>query len=63
MSYEAIAYVRRRGTLAPAELKWTTVDSRDQVKAREAYEDLNLEVIGAVRVLDQGVASALAEKI
>ena len=63
MSYEAIAYVRRRGTLAPAELKWMTVDSRDQAKAKKAYEDLGLEVIGAVRVLDQGVASALAEKI
>lgn len=63
MSYEAIAYVRRRGSLAPAQLKWTTVDSRDQTKARKAYEDLGLEVTGAVRVLDQGVASALAEKL
>lgn len=66
MSYEAIAHVRRRGSTQPAHpsmLKWLTVTKRDTASARQAFEDLGFEVLGAVQVLDQGVASALAEKL
>ena len=63
MSYEAIANARKLGAQGIFQSRWITVPTRDIAAAIKAFQDAGYETAGGVKVLDQGVASALAEKL
>lgn len=59
VSFEAIARVRKRGSLGPFETKWMTVTSPDLAAARRAFEALGYDTAG-ISIHTQPRATELA---
>lgn len=62
MSFEAVAYVRKRGAIGEFAQKWLTVPSDDRAAAVTAFNALGFEVRG-VTIMPQEEATAMAERI